>query len=168
MDPQLNTSENASKRIDIGQMDSYMAFRSVMYKPSSETAHLRHILRFYIARALANRGANAIYILPEVGGVGVNVAAEGLKKPVLAICEPDSITDETLKKLDTLKGFTGYETVVLHSQFGSTNGIEQKFKEQIDSKQFRVMAVVPPPFDDVYEYDIWMFETTFRELFTGD
>lgn len=150
------------------QTETYMAFRTAIPKPTAEDAHLRHILRFYLVRAMQKRGEGDVYVLPQfsVGDetIQVDVAAGEPGKYTLSICEPDSVTPETEKILDQVKDEEGVEVIVVHSQYGQPGEVMTKFKEQLESKKFLLLAVVPPPFDDVYEYDIWMFETTFRNL----
>ena len=157
--------------IDAGHTDTYMSFRSAIPKPAQEDAHLRHILRFYMVRALQKRGEEQVFVLPRIkvgeNTFSVDVAAGSPGSYTVAICEPDSVTPETETILEALKKVSGVEAIVVHSQFGSPGNVMEKFKEQLESKKFHLLAVVPPPFDDVYEYDIWMFETTFRNLFEG-
>jgi hypothetical protein len=167
---QLNKDNLSDKPIKDYQMESYVAFRSVVPKPTSEGPHLRHILRFYLARAFSKSGYTELHVLPEVlidgEKVQVDVAAgNGPTQEAVAICEPDSITPATEEKLEKLRNLQDVEIVVLHSQFGKPGNVPAKFKSEIDSGKIKLMAVVPPPFDDVYEYDIWMFETTFRNQF---
>lgn len=154
------------------QTETYMAFRSAIPKPTSEDAHLRHILRFYLVRAMQKRGEQDVYVLPKIDLEGetiqVDVAAGSPGKYTLSICEPESVTPETEAILEKLKNVEGVEVVVVHSQYGQPGNVMETFKEQLESKKFLLLAVVPPPFDDVYEYDIWMFETTFRNLFEGN
>ncbi len=168
----LDPQSMSSQKIEISKIDSYVAFRSAIPKPSNEEAHLRHILRFYVARALSKLGAQDIYILPSIPVKDKKITLDvialgGNKPPNLAICEPDSVTKQTEDILDLLKDLEGFEVTVLHSQYGNSGNVPEKFKESLDSNKYRVMSVVPPPFDDVYEYDIWMFETTFRNLLGG-
>ena len=155
-----------------GQTETYMAFRSAIPKPADEDAHLRHILRFYLVRAMQKKGEQDVYVLPEInlGGetIRVDVAAGSPGKYTLSICEPESVTPETEAILEKLKDVEGVEVVIVHSQYGQPGNVMAAFKEQLESKKFHLLAVVPPPFDDVYEYDIWMFETTFRNLFEGN
>ena len=158
--------------VDKSQIETYVDFRMNNPKPSNEDAHLRHILRFYITRAFVKTGAQDVYILPafDVDGqkVRVDVMGVGGENTMLAITEPESVTPETESILASLKELPDAETVIVYSSYGEPGNVPEEYKEQIDSKQFRLMAVVPPPFDDVYEYDIWMFETTFRELYAGE
>lgn len=162
----------SSAKVLPGQTETYMAFRSYIPKPTNEDVHLRHILRFYIARAMLKRGEENVYVLPQLTladkMVQVDVAAETQGKYTFSICEPGSVTSETEAILDMLKDIEGIEVVIVHSQYGQPGNVMNKFKEQLESKKFHLLAVVPPPFDDVYEYDIWMFETTFRNLFEGN
>jgi len=155
-----------------GQTETYMAFRSAIPKPADEEAHLRHILRFYLVRAMQKRGEQDIYVLPKLNvedqTIQVDVAAGSPGNYTLSICEPESVTPETETKLDLLKDVEGVEVVIVHSQYGQPGNVMTTFEEQLESKKFHLLAVVPPPFDDVYEYDIWMFETTFRNLFEGN
>lgn len=163
---------DSQTKVQPEQTETYMKFRTSIPKPTEEDAHLRHILRFYIARAMQKRGLQDIYILPELTlserKVRVDVIGGAPGNYTIAICEPDSVTSETEEILELLKDLDGTETIVLHSQYGKPGNVMEKFQTQLESKKFRLLAVVPPPFDDVYEYDIWMFETTFRDLFAED
>lgn len=167
-DPQTTTAH----KVQPDKIETYVIFREFIPKPPAEDEHLRHILRFYIARAMLKQEINDIFILPEIG-VGENtlqIDLLGIKagKVTLAICEPGSITAETEELLDKLKELDDVEIVVVHSQYGKPGNVETKFASQIASGKIRILAVVPPPFDDTYEYDIWMFDLTFRDLFAGD
>jgi hypothetical protein len=162
----LDLEENAGKGVTLAQMASYLAFRAVVPKPASEEAHLRHILRFYVARSLAKEG-RSVLILPVIA-VGdrrltVDVAAQRDGQVVLAICERAGVTPETMVALDVLKDAEDAETIIVHSRFASAGDVPAKYADQLAARTFRLMSVVPPPFDDVFEYDIWMFELTFRE-----
>jgi len=163
---------DAQAKVSPGQTETYMAFRSAIPKPANEEAHLRHILRFYMTRAMQKRGEQDIYVLPQLNAGGrtirIDVAAGSAGKYTLCICEPESVTPETEAILEILKDIEGVDVVILHSQYGKPGNIMSKFKDQLSAKKFNLLAVVPPPFDDVYEYDIWMFETTFRNLFEGN
>jgi hypothetical protein len=138
-----------------------------MPKPATEERHARHILRFYVARALAKSGYEPVVILPNVKinahELEVDVAGEKDGKLALAICEPAGVTQETVDKLDLLRDADETEVIILYSQFASPGEVPERFEEQIASRKFRLMSIVPPPFDDVLEYDIWMFELTFQE-----
>jgi hypothetical protein len=144
-----------------------MAFRSLIPKPATEDAHLRHILRFYVTRALAKSGASQVLVRPVVKlgehTLNVDVGARKDDRVVLAICEPAGVTAQTVAALDILKDAEATEVIVVHSRFADAGEVPQRFAPQLASKTFSLMSVVPPPFDDVFEYDIWMFELTFRE-----
>jgi sRNA-binding carbon storage regulator CsrA len=167
----FDPENNQSQRVQLNRIETYMAFRFEIPKPPNEEAHLRHILRYYVSRALLKQDKEFVYVLPEVmvddQNIMIDVLAQEGDQITLAICEPDSITPETEEILELLRNEQDLEVIVLHSQYGKPGNVEEKFKVEIESNKFRIMAVVPPPFDDVYEYDIWMFETTFRELFRG-
>ncbi|NOY98120.1 MAG: hypothetical protein GXP40_02810 [Chloroflexi bacterium] len=158
----------ALAKVTPGQTETYMAFRNAIPKPADEDAHLRHILRFYVVRAMLKRGEQDVYVLPKLKlgdkTIQVDVAAGSPGKYTLSICEPNSVTPETEEILDLLKDKDGVDVIIVHSQYGQPGTVMTKFKDQLESKKFLLLAVVPPPFDDVYEYDIWMFETTFRNL----
>ena len=162
----------SQNRVSTSQTETYMAFRTAIPKPSAEDAHLRHILRFYMARAMQKRGEQDVYILPQISlaekEFRVDVAAGSASHYTLSICEPDSVTSETEEILDLLKDADGLDVYIVHSQYGKPGNVMTRFKDQLEAKKFHLLAVVPPPFDDVYEYDIWMFETTFRNLFEGN
>jgi hypothetical protein len=160
---------DAKTKVTPAQTETYVGFRTAVPKPSAEMAHLRHILRFYIARAMLKRGEQEVFVLPTVNVAGksirVDVAAGRPGKYSLAICEPGSVTPETEDLLELLRDVDGIDVIVVHSQYGKPGSVLTRFKPELESKKFHLLAVVPPPFDDVYEYDIWMFETTFRNLF---
>lgn len=152
--------------------DTYATFRGAIPKPPHEDEHLRHILRFYIARAMLKEEITEIYVLPEVHlgeeSIKIDLLAWEPQKKTVAICEPESITPKTEDLLEKLKDVEDIEVVVVHSQYGDPGNVKEKFGTQIENDKFRILAVVPPPFDDTYEYDIWMFDLTFRDLFSGD
>jgi len=162
----------AQSKVNPGQTETYMAFRSAIPKPTNEDAHLRHILRFYMTRAMQKRGEQDVYLLPKLSigekMIRVDVAAGTPGDYTFSICEPGSVTPETEAILDALKDVDGVDVYIVHSQYGKPGNVMTKYKEQLEAKKFHLLAVVPPPFDDVYEYDIWMFETTFRNLFEGN
>lgn len=159
-------------RVEPERTESYADFRSAVPRPTSEEEHLRHILRFYVARAMLKEGMEDIYIRPEVqvgeSSFQPDVLTVQDDQTTLAICEPGSITPETEDLLAILQDVEDVEVVIVHSQYGDPGDVEEKFGPQIESGKFRVLAVVPPPFDDTYEYDIWMFDLTFRDLFAED
>lgn len=169
MQLQLDAEQNRDRQVDLSRVETYVDFRTQLPKPSKEDAHLRHILRFYTARSFAKGGYEHVYVLPAVSLDGqpveldVVATADG-KRTMLAVCEPDSVTPETLEKLSRLTDVPEAGVVIIYSRYGKDRGVVEAFKPQFDAKQFRLVAVVPPPFDDVYEYDIWMFETTFRNV----
>ena len=166
---QLDADQNTGRRVDLSRVETYVDFRTQLPKPTREDAHLRHILRFYTARSFAKSGYDDVYVLPDVTLNGQNLdvdvmAVSDSRQTMLAICEPDSITQETLDKLSLLAEVEDAGVVIVYSRFGKDRGVAETFKPQFDAKKFRLVAVVPPPFDDAYEYDIWMFETTFRNV----
>jgi hypothetical protein len=164
----MDVTLDAKAAVGEKQTETYVAFRTAVPKPSDEDAHLRHILRFYIARSLLKRGESEVYILPEVNVGGksmrVDVAAGKPGQLSLALCEPGSVTPETEALLEALRGLEGVNILIVHSQYGKPGNVLERFQPELEAKKFQLLAVVPPPFDDAYEYDIWMFETTFRNL----
>ena len=168
----IDFSGNESRVISLENMGDYAAFRTSIPKPTKEEAHLRHILRFYMARSFVKSGYKEVFILPRIRigneKVEVDVAAGDEKKAMIAICEPESVTFSTEELLKKLVKLPNIQIIVVHSQYGDSGNIETLFKKELKEKKVRLMAAVPPPFDDVYEYDIWMFETTFTEKIIGD
>lgn len=166
----IDLADNQGKAVTPAQMQNYLAFRTVFPRPAQEDTHVRHIFRFYAARALAKAGYETVLIRPavEVDGrrLDVDVAAARGGKTVVAVCEPGAVTAESVAKLDVLKDAGDAEVIILHSRHASAGAVPERFREQIASRKFRLMSVVPPPFDDVFEYDIWMFELTFKEAAT--
>jgi len=168
MNLRLDLPENRGKAVTQAQLQNYMTFRADFPKPVGEDAHVRHIFRFYVARTLAKSGYTDILIRPvvQVGThtLDVDVAAAEGNHHVLALCEPAAVTAETTAKLDVLADAEDTEVIVLYSRHAHPGDVPQRFAQQVASRAFRLMSVVPPPFDDVFEYDIWMFELTFREV----
>jgi len=164
----LDNLKNQPREANLDFMETYVGFRNAVPKPTTEDAHIRHILRFYVARSLLKSGYERVYILPEIGieggSISVDVAAKKGDETVLAMVEPESVTPETVATLETLHNLPVSEIIVVHSQYGNSADVPDRFAEDLDAGRMRLMAVVPPPFDDVYEYDIWMFETTFRNV----
>jgi hypothetical protein len=120
-----------------------------------------------VARALAKSDVSQVLVRPVVklgdDSLTVDVGAKKDGGVVLAICEPAGVTAHTIAALDVLKDAEATEVIVVHSRFADAGQVAQRFAQQLAAKTFRLMSVVPPPFDDVFEYDIWMFELTFRE-----
>lgn len=165
----FDPASNAPARISPLDVETYFAFNASHPRPAGEEVHLRHIFRLYVARALSKTGWEEIYVLPDACVDGKALAPDilGVKdgKHLAAFCDKDSVTPETEGKLEMLRGEEDVRTLVLHSQFGAPGEIPMRFAGEIASGKLRLMAVVPPPFDDAYEYDVWIFETTFRDVF---
>jgi hypothetical protein len=169
MNLEFNPTENEQNKANPKKTDSYVDFRSSIPKPTSEDAHIRHILRFYIVRSFLKMDCQEAYVLPDLSlhGDPIKVDVLGVRDDgfIAGITEPASVNPETEDVLEQLKDCDDVQVVVVHSQYGNPGKVKEKFGEQIESRKFRVLSVVPPPFDDVYEYDIWMFDLTFRETF---
>lgn len=167
MNLRIDLPENQGKAISPAHLQSYLSFRTAFPKPVGEDAHVRHIFRFYVARTLAKEGYDGVLIRPavEVGTqrLDVDVAAAKGDRRVLAICEPAAVTADTSARLAVLKDAERTEVIILYSRHANPGDVLHRFAEQVAARTFRLMSVVPPPFDDVFEYDIWMFELTFRE-----
>lgn len=167
MNLRIDLPENQGKAVSQEHLQSYLVFRTAFPKPAGEDAHVRHIFRFYAARTLAKDGYEGVLIRPvvEVGTqrVEVDVAAAKGDRRVVAICEPAAVTADTSARLAVLTEAERSEVIILYSRHADPGDVPQRFAGQVASRTFRLMSVVPPPFDDVFEYDIWMFELTFRE-----
>lgn len=168
----FDPASNATAKLSPLEVETYFAFNASHPRPTNEEVHLRHIFRLYVARALSKTGWKDIYVLPEalVGDRPLAPDILGFKggKYLAAFCDKDSVTPETEEKLDMLCGEEDVKALVLHSQFGTPGEIPTRFAKEIATGRLRLMAVVPPPFDDAYEYDVWIFETTFRDVFAGE
>jgi hypothetical protein len=166
METRLDLEDNGARRVTPAQLPTYLAFRTAVPKPAGEDAHLRHILRFYVARTLAKEAGEA-FVLPVVAigdrRLTVDVAAHKDGGVIVAICEPAGVTAATMAALDVLKDAERTTTIIVHSRFAGPGEVPARYPQQLAERTFRLMSVVPPPFDDVFEYDIWMFELTFRE-----
>ncbi len=165
----FSPNENASALASSFDMETYFSFNSTHPRPVSEEVHLRHIFRLYVVRALAKMGYTEIYVLPQatVGSTPLRADVLAVKdgRTIAAFCDKESVTSQTEEQMELLRGQEDVTVLLLHSQFGNAGSVSEKFSAEIAEKKLRIMAVVPPPFDDAYEYDVWIFETTFRDVF---
>jgi len=145
-----------AQRVSIHHTKTCMAFRNDILKTTHDDIHLRHIFRFYIARVLFNQGADQIFVLPQIllndHAITVGILAQSGDSFTVGLCQPGSITLETEELLERFKEVENTKTVILHSQFGTSGNIPTRFESQLVSKQFRLLSIVPPSFDDAYEY----------------
>ena len=165
----FDPAQNSGALVSALDMETYFSFNASHPRPSSEEVHLRHIFRLYVTRALSKMDYREIYVLPraEVGGnsLAPDVLAVKDGRYLVAFCDKEAVTPETEAKLEMLRGEEGVTALLLHSQFADAGNVPTNFADEIADKKVRIMAVVPPPFDDAYEYDVWIFETTFRDVF---
>lgn len=165
----FSPQDNLNARVSALDMETYFSFNASHPRPVSEEVHLKHIFRLYVARALSKTGHEDIYVLPSVAVETQPLLADILAvkdgRALVAFCDKESVTPQTEQQMELLRGMENVTVLLLHSQFGEAGGVPQKFADEIAAKKVRIMAVVPPPFDDAYEYDVWIFETTFRDVF---
>lgn len=150
-------------------IETYFSFNSTHPRPVSEEMHLRHIFRLYVVRALSKMDFAEVYVLPHatVDSLPLKIDVLAVKdgKYIVAFCDKESVTPDTEKQLELVCGQDNVTVLLLHSQFGNAGNVPDLFSAEIEEKKVRIMTVVPPPFDDAYEYDVWIFETTFRDVF---
>ncbi|HYM69006.1 MAG TPA: hypothetical protein VEZ44_05370 [bacterium] len=164
----LDLPENLGADVPAGATRSYLAFRASSPKPAPEVDHRRHLLRFYVARALARSRYDTLLIRPVVG-VGqrrlrVDVAARRGIQVALALCDYPETTPETLAKLAVLSRVDHVEVLLVrHAASRIDAGLHGRLRAQFGPREFRVVSVTLPPFGDPLECDTWIYAETLRE-----
>ena len=164
----LDLPENLGAEVTAGATRSYLAFRASSPKPAPEADHRRHLLRFYVVRALARSGYHILLVRPVVR-VGqrrlrVDVAARRGTHVVLALCDHQETTPEILATLGFLSLADHVEVLLVRRAESRIDAdLYRRLRAQFDLREFRLVSVALPPFDDPLECDTWIYAEALRE-----
>ncbi|HEU4673650.1 MAG TPA: hypothetical protein VFS32_12190 [Candidatus Limnocylindrales bacterium] len=150
-----------------GDLGSYMALRQAVPKPVSEDRHARHIQRFYACRGLRRAGYPELFVLPDVTAGDrrfhpdvVGRRGDGLE---FVYCAAHSLDEVPIDEIRTLTAEAGPMIMLVVANVLDVDGLSADLADLVASGRVSVRTMTLPPFDDVLEYDIWMFELTFQE-----
>jgi hypothetical protein len=150
-----------------GDLASYMELRQAVPKPVSEDRHARHIQRFYACRGLRRAGYPELFILPEVTAAErrfrpdvVGRRGDGLE---FVYCAAQSLEEIPLEEIRVLTAEAGPMVMLVVANVLDVDRLTDDLRDVVASGRVAIRTMTLPPFDDVLEYDIWMFELTFQE-----
>jgi hypothetical protein len=153
----------------IGEDDltSYMQLRLAVPKPVDEDRHARHIQRFYACRGLRRLGYPELFVLPLVTADGrtyhpdvVGRRGDGLE---FVYCAAGSLDEIPLEEIRDLTAESGPMVMLVVANVLDVDRLSEDFRDLVGAGRVSIRTMTLPPFDDVLEYDIWMFELTFQE-----
>jgi hypothetical protein len=150
-------------------LSSYLAMRMAAPKPPDEDRHARHIQRYYACRGLHKRGDPELYVRPAVtfperchAPEVVGRRGDALEVVHLATSSLDELPRAEIATL--LADPAGPRLMLIVASVLDVRAVNEEFAAPIASGRLTVRVATLPPFDDVLDYDIWMFELTFQEV----
>lgn len=159
------------RQLTEADLASYQEFRRAVEKPPGEEHHARHIGRFYTCRGLRAVGYPEVYVLPDIEGPGWSLRPDALARRggnlVLAYCAADSLDELPRADIRSALDMPGALIVLVVGNVLDLEALEREFHAELRSSRLQIRSFVRPPFDDVLEYDIWMFELAFKEVEAG-
>jgi hypothetical protein len=148
-------------------LGSYLEMRLRAPKPPAEERHAKHIQRFYACRGLRRSGYQELYVLPEVAADGEafhpDVAGRRGEGLIFVYCAAHSLDEIPRSEIRALTGNAGPMLMLVVANVLDVDVLQQEFADLVGSGRLSIRTMTLPPFDDVLEYDIWMFELTFQE-----
>jgi hypothetical protein len=162
------TKVKGSKIENSSYLKSYLEFQKI--SPNSPTeSHARNIMRYYVARAFDKNGFLDISVQTEF--VDKNAGLSFLfdvtavdNYNYYALCFPGSLTEKDIAMLVLLTELEDDKVILVFSNLVSTESLRKKFNLYFENGLFQIKTMVLPPFNDLYEYDIWMFEAIFGDI----
>ena len=160
----FNIGGGSIQEADLG---SYLAMRLAVPKPVSEDRHARHIQRFYACRGLHRAGYTELFVLP-----GVTAGTRRFQPDVVGrrpgglefvYCAADSLAQVPVDEIRELTADDGPTVMVVAANVLDIDRLQEELRDEVARNRVSVRTMTLPPFDDVLEYDIWMFELTFQE-----
>lgn len=150
-----------------GDLISYVVMRQAAPKPPSEDRHVRHIQRFYACRGLRRSGYSELFVLPDVTDGErryhpdvVGRRGEGLE---FVYCAASTLDEIPRAEIRELTAEAGPMVMLVVANVLDVDRLQEEFADLVAASRLSIRTMTLPPFDDVLEYDIWMFELTFRE-----
>jgi len=148
-------------------LGSYLDLRLAAPKPVDEDRHARHIQRFYACRGLRKLGYPHLFVLPEVSADGrvlhPDVVARRGEGAVFVYCAAHSLDEIPRDEIRLLTSEAGPMLMLVVANVLGVERLQDEFHDLVASGRMSIRTMTLPPFDDVLEYDIWMFELTFQE-----
>ena len=159
--------EIQGRRLSEYDLGSYHQFRQAVSKPIGEDRHARHIQRFYACRGLRKIGYPDIYVLPELtaGGDGLHpdVVGQRGQGATFVYCAATSLDEIPRGEVARLMDEAGPMVMLVVANVLDVDALSSELATYVSSGRLSIRTMTLPPFDDVLEYDIWMFELTFQE-----
>jgi hypothetical protein len=162
------TKVKGSKIESSSYLKSYLEFQKISPNSSTES-HARNIMRYYVARAFDKNGFLDISVQTEF--VDKNTGISFLfdvtavdNYNYYALCFPGSLTEKDIAMLVLLTELENDKVILVFSNLISTESLRKKFSLYFENGLFQIKTMVLPPFDNLYEYDIWMFEAIFGDI----
>jgi hypothetical protein len=150
-------------------LGSYLTMRMTVPKPPAEERHARHIQRYYACRGLHKLGYTEIFVRPDVaapsGPFHPDVVGRSDDRTLFVYCATYSLDELPRDEIQRL--LAGPEqplVMIIAANTLDIPALGREFADQSAAGQISVRVMTLPPFDDVLEYDIWMFELTFQEV----
>ena len=163
----MQVPEISGRPVDEGDLGSYMEMRQAAPKPVDEERHARHIQRFYACRGLHRSGYHELFVLPTVTADGrayhpdvVGRRGEGI---VFVYCAATSLDEIPRDELAGLTIQAGPMVMLVVANVLDVDRLAEEYRDLVAAGRLSLRTMTLPPFDDVLEYDIWMFELTFQE-----
>lgn len=164
------TKVQGNKIEDSSYLRSYLEFQKI--SPNSPTdSHAHNIMRYYVARAFDKNGFQDISVQTEFVDKNTGLsflfdvaAVDNNNYNYYALCFPGSLTEKDIAVLELLADLEDGKVILVFSNLVSTESLRRKFKLYFENGLFQIKTMVLPPFNDLYEYDIWMFEAIFGDI----
>lgn len=163
----LQSLQISGQALAEGDLTSYLQMRQAAAKPVDEERHARHIQRFYACRGLSRMGYGELFVLPSVSSAGgpfhpdvVGRRGDGL---MFVYCAAHSLDEIPLDEIRALTAEAGPMLMLVVANVLDVDRLQAEFHDLESSGRMSIRTMTLPPFDDVLEYDIWMFELTFQE-----
>lgn len=163
----MHLSDPSGRLLTESDLGSYLDMRLAAPKPVDEDRHARHIERFYACRGLRKVGYQELFVLPEVhidgSALHPDVVARRGEGAVFVYCAAHSLDEIPRDEIRLLTSEAGPILMLVVSNVLDVERLQDEFRDLVASGRLSIRTLTLPPFDDVLEYDIWMFELTFQE-----
>lgn len=163
----MHLSDVAGRVLSESDLGSYLLMRTVAPKPPDEDRHARHIQRFYACRGLRRLGYPELFVLPEVRAddtpLHPDVVARRGDGMVFVYCAALSLDEIPRDEIRLITAEAGPMLMLVVANVLDVDRMSEEFRDLVSSGRMSIRTMTLPPFDDVLEYDIWMFELTFQE-----
>ena len=159
--------ELSGQSLSESDLATYLEMRQAAPKPVAEERHARHIQRFYACRGLRRLGYTDLYVLPTVSSAGrtlhPDVVGRRGEDVLLVYCAARSLAEIPRDEINALTAEAGPALMFVVANVLDVDGLSSEFRDLVSRGRLSIRTMTLPPFDDVLEYDIWMFELTFQE-----